>query len=72
MEHTVTAYFERLSFQELEGFLWQCYQTRSWGKYHHVIPEILELLKKRGYPVTNQIQKSWEEYLLLQSDASKL
>ena len=68
MKHTVTAYLERLSSRELEGFLWQCCQTRSWGKYIHIIPEIMEILKKRGYPIAKQIQTSWGEYMISLSD----
>lgn len=71
MNEYAKAYLNQQSSGKLEGFLFYCMNKKCWSSYDYFIPEILEILKKRGYPVFETLEKSWEHYLSSQSDTSE-
>ena len=49
MEHSVKAYLERLSAEELETFLRRCSESDQGEQYQYILPLVREiLLKKQG------------------------
>ena len=50
MEHSVNAYLERMSAEQLEKFLDNCMKNNQEQQYTHVIPLVEKILseKKKG------------------------
>ena len=63
MEHTVAAYIERRSSEELLHFLELCVQQSLWHQYAQAIPLILSTLQRRAVSIPEQIQAAWDCFI---------
>ena len=63
--HTVEAYLNRRTTEELQAFLQYCMQKNLWEQYADSVPLIFDILQKRGLEIQEIVITSWERFLAI-------
>ena len=72
MNEFTQTYLNQQTSGKLEGFLFYCMNKKCWSSYDYLIPEILKILKERGYEVSEIVQDSWNRYVSSVSEISEM
>ena len=68
--HTVEAYLNRRTTEELQAFLQYCMRKSLWEQYMDSVPSILDILQKRDLEIQENVITSWEAFLAIPKESN--